>query len=167
MNQAIKKYFLRGLSFFLIYLLVIFQISFLGQIFPFSLTLNLLLILSFAILFVMGLSLSLWAAFFMGIIYDILTLGLVGRASVFYLAALLGFYLLRRFFSHSAPFQFSYFYLVSLFDRIFSAGRLDPVFFLQAFLDLFVLIFIIWLLRWLMYLFNPVSYIQLRFKEFR
>ena len=168
MSSLVKEYFLRIVSFFLIYLLVIFQISFLNQASFFTTTINLLTLLSCSLYLVFGARFALATAFWSGLVYDGLTMGRLGRTSVFLLLILLGFSLVKRFFAHSTTLHFFYFYVVTIFFRLASPATAWGWPLLgHGLFDLLLLFLLSSFLRWLRAVFNPTAFIQLRFKDLR
>ena len=168
MNLAARKYFLiMAAAFFSIFLLVVFQVSFLGRFFFYSAVPNLIYILVFALYITLDTRVSLFTAFFAGLLYDILTLGTVGLTPLSFLLSLLIFSFIRRFFSHSFYLFLLYFYLSSVLLKSLAAFRLERSLFALGSLDLLVLLLMIGVLRWLISIFGSSSVIQLRFKELR
>lgn len=161
-----KKILMGIFGIFSIYLLVILQISFFNYFSIFSVTPNLLYIIPFAFVFVLDEKYALLAAFFAGIVYDILSFGVVGVTPLFILTSLLLFSLLRRIFIHTSVTFFIYYYLSTLVYRVVHSGlQLSSSFFFEGFIDLTILLFFVVVLRFVVKIFSQSRIIQLRFSE--
>lgn len=147
-----------------IYLLVVFQLSFLSHFFPVS-AVNLPWVLVFALLGVLGVRSSLYLSFSLGLIYDVLTLGLVGQTSLILLLAVLFYQLLRQYFSAVRLTFFAYFFLIDLLDRWFVWPKSMAPMIGFGLLDLLLLFLLMGFLRYLLSIFNPPGFLQLRFRQ--
>lgn len=168
MKSFLRKIVTVLFGIFSVYLLVIIQISLFNYFSIFSVTPNLLYILPFAFIFVLGEKYALLAAFFAGMIYDILSFGVVGVTPLFILVSLLLFSLLRRIFIHTSVTFFIYYYLSTLVYRAVRSGlHFSPLFFFEGFIDLTILLFFVVVLRFVVKIFSQSRVIQLRFSELR
>ncbi len=168
MNNILKKILIGFFGILLIYLIVILQISFFNYFSIFSVTPNLLYIISFALIFALGEKYALLTAFFAGIIYDILSFGVVGITPIFILISLMLFSLLRKVFIHTSAAFFIYYYLNTLVYRAVSSGlHFSPSYIFEGFIDLIILLFFVLFLRFVLKIFNQSGVIQLRFSELR
>ena len=168
MKSFLRKILTGFFGIFLIYLLVILQISLFNYFGIFSVTPNLIYILSFAFIFALGEKYAFLTAFFAGMIYDILSFGVVGVTPLLILTSLLLFSLLRRVFIHTSVTFFIYYYLSTLVYRAVSSGlHFSPLYIFEGFIDLTILLFFVLLLRSVARIFNQSGVIQLRFSELR
>lgn len=168
MKSFLRKILTGFFGIFLIYLLVILQISLFNDLRIFTVTPSLIYILSFAFIFTLGEKQALLTAFFAGMIYDILSFGTVGLTPLLILTSLLLFSLLRRVFIHTSVTLFIYYYFSTLVYRAVSSGlHFSPLYIFEGFIDLTILLFFVLLLRFVARIFNQSGVIQLRFSELR
>lgn len=154
----------------LAFLLSVVQVSFLsGSSSPLSLRpANLVLIGAFAFFFSWGYPAGLYTAFLGGLFYDVLVLRQLGQTSLVILGWLLVFAVLRRFVSRSRLFDWLFFYLAVVGDRLLLSNlTLRREFFLTSLVDVLVLFIFISLVKLLGALLNPPSITQLRFEDIR
>lgn len=153
---------------FLVYLLVILQISLFNDLRIFTVTPSLIYILSFAFIFTLGEKYAFLTAFFAGMIYDILSFGALGVTPLLILTSLLLFSLLRKVFIHTSVTFFIYYYFSTLVYRAVSSGlHFSPLYIFEGFIDLTILLFFVLWLRFVARIFNQSGVIQLRFSELR
>ena len=151
----------------LVFLLVIFQVSLLNQVFFFSNSPNLILVLPFAAFSVWGPRASVWIAFLGGLLYDILSLRSAGLTSLILLSFLIFYFLVRRFLSSSTYAHLLSFYFLSIvFRTFFSSTQLSFSHLTISLVEVLVLIFLTIFFNLLSGVFGSSNYIQLKFERF-